>query len=107
MLEVQQEYDDGDGSRGVIYRLGESTNRAYLEISEILESHDYYQEAFSQKFDNDKLDLQIPCSGIDEWAQRLSEHNWPSRGPVPRPWGSRYLYLRDPDGLQIILFEED
>ena len=65
MLEVQQEYDDGDGSRGVIYRLGESTNRAYLEISEILESHDYYQAAFSQKLENDKLDLQIPCSGID------------------------------------------
>jgi len=28
-----------------------------------------------------------------------------SRGPIQRPWGSRYAYLSDPNGIQVILFE--
>lgn len=27
------------------------------------------------------------------------------RGPVVRPWGSTYLYLTDPNGISIVVFE--
>ncbi|MGI8930914.1 MAG: VOC family protein [Sphingomicrobium sp.] len=27
------------------------------------------------------------------------------RGPVVRPWGSTYLYLTDPNGISVVVFE--
>jgi catechol 2,3-dioxygenase-like lactoylglutathione lyase family enzyme len=27
------------------------------------------------------------------------------RGPVERPWGSTYLYLTDPNGISVVVFE--
>jgi uncharacterized glyoxalase superfamily protein PhnB len=27
------------------------------------------------------------------------------RGPVKRPWGSTYLYLTDPNGISVMVFE--
>lgn len=27
------------------------------------------------------------------------------RGPVKRPWGSTYLYLTDPNGISVVVFE--
>ncbi len=104
-LETAEIYDDGDGSKGVILRLGPPGSNAFVEISEISDHHSYYQPAFSQGFENDKTDLQIKTDNVQYWAERLQE-KWSARGPVLRPWGSHYLYLRDPDGLQIIIFQE-
>ena len=28
------------------------------------------------------------------------------RGPIKRPWGSTYLYLTDPNGISVVVFEE-
>ena len=28
-------------------------------------------------------------------------------GPIDRPWGNRYLFLRDPSGLRVVLYEGD
>ncbi len=105
-LEITEEYDDGNGSRGLILRFGNENSNAFIEISEILESHDYYQPPFSKVLENDKLDIQLKTNDIDYWANLLKEKQWPARGPVLRPWGSQYLYLRDPDGLHIIIYQE-
>ncbi|HNP18111.1 MAG TPA: VOC family protein [Fulvivirga sp.] len=105
-LEIVEEYDDGNGSRGLILRFGDENSNAFMEISEILESHDYYQPPFSKAIENDKLDIQLKTNDIGYWAKLLKEKQWPFRGPVPRPWGSQYLYLRDPDGLHIIIYQE-
>jgi len=104
-LKIIEEYDDGNGSKGVIVRFGPDGGNSFLEISEITKNHNYYQKAFDGKFENDKADLQIRTHKIDYWASRLKEE-WHARGPVLRPWGSYYLYLRDPDGLQIIIYQE-
>ena len=40
-LQVKEEYNDGDGSRGVILRLGPEDGNAFLEISEISDHHSY------------------------------------------------------------------
>ncbi len=105
-LEVVEEYDDGDGSRGCIMRVGPEGSTAFVELSEIAEGHYYFNRAFHQSFTNDKADIQIKTNAVNYWADRLKQHNWEARGPVLRPWGSHYLYLRDPDGLQLIIYEE-
>ena len=38
-LEIVEEYDEENGSRGVIMRFGEESNNAFFEISEILDDH--------------------------------------------------------------------
>ncbi|MGB5821073.1 MAG: VOC family protein [Saonia sp.] len=104
-LEVEEEYNDGNGSKGLIVRFGPEGSNAFLEISEITDTHSYYQEAFSKNIENDKMDIQLRTDNVKYWADLLKE-KWKARGPVLRPWGSYYLYLRDPDGLQLIIYQE-
>lgn len=104
-LEIEQEYNDGNGSKGIILRFGSAGNNAFLEISEIKESHDYFQKAFGESLQNDKIDLQLRTDNMDFWEKKL-KGKWTTRGPILRPWGSYYLYLKDPDGLQIIIYQE-
>lgn len=105
-LEIVQEYNGGNGSRGIILRFGSAGSNAFLEISEIQESHDYFQEAFIEDFKNDKIDLQLRTDNMEFWEKRL-KWKWKTRGPILRPWGSYYFYLKDPDGLQIIIYQEN
>ena len=58
-----------------------------------------------KNIENDKTDIQLRTDNVEYWATRLKE-KWNARGPVLRPWGSHYLYLRDPDGLHIIIYQE-
>ena len=105
-LEVVEEFEDDGTSRGCIVKLGSEPNNAFIELSEIDEDDDYFQEDFAKDSATDKVDLQIRTDDVNFWAERLKENNWAARGPVLRPWGHRYLYLRDPDNLQIIIYEE-
>lgn len=102
---IIENYDDGDGIRGCIMQVGDSTSSAFIELSEITAKHSYFQEPFKKVFANDKIDLQIQTTSIVYWAERLNQL-WKVKGPIDRPWGSKYLYLRDPDGLQIIIYQE-
>ncbi len=104
-LSVVEEYNDNNGSRGLTLRLGEEGSNALIEISEIKEYHDYYRKPFGAAFNDDKSSIQIRTNNIFHWASILKE-SWEARGPILRPWGSQYLYLRDPDGLQIIMYQE-
>lgn len=103
-LGIAEEYND-TGARGCIVRLGAKPNSAFIEISEIVKDTDYFQESFAKGSATDKVDMQIRTDSVSYWADRLKQKGWPSRGPVTRPWGYRYLYLRDPDNLQIIIYE--
>jgi len=104
-LSIVEEYDDENGSKGIILRYGGQESNALLEISEIKESHGYYQEAFSEKMGSNKISIQLRTDNMLYWADRLQK-NWEARGPVLRPWGSQYLYLLDPDGMQVIIYQE-
>ncbi|MDN5204702.1 VOC family protein [Fulvivirgaceae bacterium BMA10] len=102
-LAIVEEYSGEN--RGCIVRLGPENSNAFFEISEIPEGHYYYDPSFSHTVANDKIDIQIRTDSVDYWANRLKE-KWEARGPIERPWGSHYLYLKDPDGLQIIIYQE-
>jgi catechol 2,3-dioxygenase-like lactoylglutathione lyase family enzyme len=104
-LEIVEEYDDGNGSKGIIVRFGPEGSNAFFEISEIGKDHSYYQEAFSSTIEDDKTGIQLRTENVEYWATLLKE-KWKAKGPVLRPWGSYYLYLHDPDGLQIIIYQE-
>ena len=104
-LSIIEEYDDKNGSRGIIFRFGEEGSNAFLEVSEIKEHHDYYQEQFSKNFSSYKSSIQLRTDDVFKWASILNKE-WETKGPILRPWGSHYLYLSDPDGLQIIIYQE-
>jgi catechol 2,3-dioxygenase-like lactoylglutathione lyase family enzyme len=104
-LKIVEEYDGEKGVRGCIFRIGRQDNNAFLEISEIDMDHYYFDTSFNKNIKNDKIDIQIKTDSIGYWADHL-KGRWKVEGPVDRPWGSKYLYLRDPDGLQIIIYQE-
>jgi len=105
-LQIIEDYDDGNGSKGLIMRFGPEGSNAFFEISEIMDDHNYYQKAFSENIENDKSGIQLRTDNVAYWAARLKD-KWNARGPITRPWSSHYLYLRDPDGLQIIIYQEN
>lgn len=102
-LPLVEEWDELTG-RGCILRVGWAGSTGLIEISEIHPDAVSYSPAFAEAVQNDKIDIQIETPSVADWSQRLAGH-WPVRGPVQKPWGAYYLYLRDPDGLQIILYE--
>jgi catechol 2,3-dioxygenase-like lactoylglutathione lyase family enzyme len=104
-LEIIEEYEE-KGAKGCIVKLGSEPNNAFIEISEIAKGDDYFQESFAKDSKTDKVDLQILTDDVNYWATRLKKYNWQTRDPVLPPWGFHYLYLRDPDNLQIIIYEE-
>ena len=92
-LKVIESWDEG-GDKGAILGLSDSpTGQAFLELAPtaLPKSHD-------------AISLQFRVSDIDAVAERLRDR-WPFRGPEKRPWGSTYLYLKDPSGVRVILYE--
>ena len=88
---------------GSIYQLGPAVESGLLEISYIRTEHDEFQEEFHEDASL-KIDLQLATNNLESWVQRL-QGNWEFKGPVDKPWGSRYIYFKDPDGVQIIIYE--
>ena len=43
---------------------------------------------------------------MEFWEKRL-KGKWETRGSILRPWGSYYFYLKDPDGLQVLIYQEN
>ncbi len=83
-----------NGDKGVIFGLGSSTQgEAFLEIA--------YVET-RRTFEG--ISLQFRVHDLDVFVDRLRGH-LEFHGPEQRPWGSKYLYLEDPTGVQVILYE--
>ena len=80
------------GDRGCILALGEGRAEAFLEI---------YEGPAGDGFGN--LSLQFRLTDIDAFASP-DEPRFACRGPVDRPWGSRYLFFIDPNGISVVLF---
>ncbi|MEX0900104.1 MAG: VOC family protein [Gammaproteobacteria bacterium] len=92
-LTVIETWDEG-ADRGAILGLGDSkSGQAFLELA---------PTALPKS--NKSVSLQFRVSDIDAVAERLRDR-WSFRGPEQRPWGSTYLYLTDPAGVRVILYE--
>ena len=50
------------------------------------------------------LSLQFRTDDLESFRTRLPPST-EVRGPVQKPWGSTYLYLTDPNGIPIVVFE--
>ena len=101
-LEVAQEWDD-PGNRGLIVAFG--SGGGFLELLAVDPEHPKHRPGFTDPVANDKIELQIKVDSVDAWAGRL-EDSIETEGPVTRPWGNRYLWIRDPDGVRVAFFEE-
>ncbi len=85
---------DGEGDRGAILGLDPAAEgQAFLELA--------YADA-PRSYDG--LSLQFRVRDLAAVAERL-RGRLELRGPKKRPWGSTYLYLEDPSGIQVILYE--
>ena len=83
---------DEPGDKGAILGFAGGAEEAFLEIYAGLGPNDYRG-----------LSLQFRTDDADAFRAEIeSKHG--CEGPVDRPWGSRYLYLRDPNGIRIIVY---
>lgn len=91
-MQVAEEWDEED-DRGVILAFTDSREEAYLEI---------YDGDVVPDFSS--LSLQFKVDDLAGFKAALPV-DIESNGPIARPWGSSYLYLRDPNGVQVIVYE--
>lgn len=98
-LTVVEEWDQTEG-KGCIVAVGD----ALLELCQVPETWQGFDPAYEEPVANDKVALQMKTPSVADWVDRL-RGRWPFDPPVDRPWGHRYLYLRDPDGLRVGLYE--
>ncbi|MEL6364541.1 MAG: VOC family protein [Pseudomonadota bacterium] len=91
-MSVLEEWDDAD-DRGVILVPPGGRTEALLEI--------YYCEKAT---DLSGVSLQFKVSSVSEFKAALPD-DVDFTGPTPRPWGATYLYLKDPAGVAVIVYE--
>lgn len=92
-MKVLDSWED-DGDVGAILGLGTSADgAAILELAYVETANNYIG-----------LSLQFRVQDIDVVADEL-RGQLEFQGPVERPWGSKYIYLEDPTGVQVILYE--
>jgi catechol 2,3-dioxygenase-like lactoylglutathione lyase family enzyme len=102
-LPLVDEWDQEEG-RGAIVGLGDDASAGQIEISAVPEQSQRHDESFDRDVVNDKIVIQVETDSVDLWVARLTGR-WPMEGPIDRPWGQRYLRLRDPDGVMVALYE--
>ena len=90
-LTLLEEWDDPDDC-GCILGLRDTPGEALLEI---------YRQPNDSDFSG--TGLQFRVEDVDAFAVP-DEERFRARGPVTRPWGSRYLFFTDPNGIQIVVF---
>lgn len=89
-LEVVDQWS-GDDDAGVILGLEDAAGAAFLEFGEVASP------------DNGAASVQFRVEDMASFLRRLGDR-WEVDGPHERPWGSVYSYLRDPNGVQVIVF---
>ena len=91
-LGLVEEWDEPD-DRGVILEFPDGHREALLEIYEGHAVHNFAG-----------LSLQFRVRDVESFAEALPA-GISFDGPNRRPWGSMYLYLRDPNDIQVIVYE--
>jgi catechol 2,3-dioxygenase-like lactoylglutathione lyase family enzyme len=91
-MRIAEEWND-PGDVGVILALPGGREEAYLEI---------YSAEVASSFTG--LSLQFRVNSLSEFLSSLPK-DISYDGPTARPWGSTYLYLRDPNDIQVIVYE--
>ncbi len=83
----------GDDDTGVILSFTSQDHASLLEIYLCEQPHDFAG-----------LSLQFRVEDLAAFVAALPA-SLERQGPRPRPWGSTYLYLVDPNGIQVIVYE--
>ncbi len=91
-LVVVEDWDE-PGDRGVILALDDQRIDALLEIR---------RAGDEARFDG--LSLQLRVADVEAFIARVRDRVV-FEGPKARPWGSRYVYLRDPNDIQVIVYD--
>ena len=91
-LTVVEEWDE-PGDKGVILQFPDGHREALLEI---------YDGQDTQHFVG--LSLQFRVDDVESFIASLPA-GVSFEGPNRRPWGSTYVYLRDPNDIQVIVYE--
>lgn len=89
---VVEEWDSPD-DKGVILAFQNGKEEAFIEIYFTSDKHDF-----------GGLSLQFKSEELDEFVAALPD-GIAYEGPKPRAWGSRYLYLQDPAGVLVIVYD--
>lgn len=80
------------------------------DVGAILAFSGGHQEAFLElnrtegQKEFDGLSLQFRVDRVTDFLATLCDEI-EFEGPTERPWGSKYLHLRDPDNIQVIIYE--
>lgn len=83
-----------EGDRGAILGIGGSVDgEAFLEVG-----HD------ENPAEHGGMSLQFRVADLEPLVGKL-DGRYEYRGPVERPWGSTYVYVRDPAGVDVVLYE--
>jgi catechol 2,3-dioxygenase-like lactoylglutathione lyase family enzyme len=98
---VERTQWEDDSGPGCIFEVAPG---GLIEIQAMNPRDPRFAEAFLRPVANDKIDVQLRVSSLDDEVRRLRER-WPFDGPVDLPWGQRCIRLRDPDGTLIALYE--
>lgn len=91
-LQVVDEWDDPD-DRGVILAFEEDELAALLELYHSDEPHDL-----------SGVSLQFRVQSIEAFVDKI-RGAVDFDGPTDRPWGSRYVYVKDPNDVLVIVYE--
>ena len=91
-MTVVEEWSE-PGDIGVILAFPGGRQEALLEIYETEEQKSW-----------DGLSLQLKVDSVADFVATLPE-DVKFEGPTDRPWGATYLYLRDPNNIQVIVYE--
>ena len=87
-----EEWDDAD-DKGVILAFSKERLDALLEI---------YDD--DSVYDHSSLSLQFRVADIAKFQTELPD-DLKYDGPKARPWGSQYIYIRDPNNILVIVYE--
>lgn len=90
-LTVLEEWNEPNDC-GCILGLHSIPGEALLEIHRKVKGSDY-----------SGVGLQFRVDDVDAFAVPQDER-FRSRGPITRPWGSRYLFFSDPNGISVVVF---
>ena len=90
-LEILEEWDE-PGDKGCILGFGDEKGEALLEIY-----------AGQGAVDFSGLSLQFRVADVDRFVVP-DQPRFAPRGPEDRLWGSRYLFLTDPNGISVVIF---